>query len=101
MKAQTEGFEVLIGVAALIFAVALAYIVLSGGGVKSELPEGQPEEKFCKDDDSCKGDDNGERCMQIRTSKGLQQPFCGCVTDEDCKSEVCGAENVCVPVSPD
>lgn len=95
MKAQTEGFEILIGLAALIFVAAVAFVIFSGGSVKSELPKGQEEVKLCQNDDDCTGNANGNRCMQIRTAKGLEDPFCGCLTNKDCKSGIECTDNIC------
>ncbi len=95
-----KGFEwsIYLMVAVILFTIA---VLIFWSALQGESPpEAQPveiEKKSCRSNVDCKNDLDGARCLVIYPE--TLEPFCGCLTNEDCenrRSGVCGPENKCI-----
>lgn len=53
----------------------------------------EQEIKICKTDNDCLNSEDGTRCLMVYP--GDFEPFCGCMTNNDCISGSCGPNNKC------
>jgi hypothetical protein len=51
------------------------------------------EKQGCDTDTDCLGNPNGSKCLQVWP--GDINPFCGCISNNDCGVGVCGTNNKC------
>jgi len=54
----------------------------------------EQEIKICKTDNDCLNNKDGTKCLTVYP--GDFTPFCGCMTNNDCISGICGPDNKCI-----
>jgi hypothetical protein len=95
MKRGTANWvtQVMGGVILLIF-VALVVWGWMTGAVKGSSAEPEKEtQSVCRANDDCQLNKNGTQCIIVYPGDFLR--FCGCLSNSDCISGICGSNNRC------
>jgi len=91
-KGSEQAVALLLALIFGVFAVALFWFAF--GTTSSPPPPEKPPETSCRIDDDCAGNPDGLKCLQLYP--GDFEPFCGCITNDDCINDrLCGPENKC------
>ena len=92
-----KGFEwsisLMLAVILLVFSVAIFWNAIAGKTTASASPTTIPKQG-CDTDTDCLGNPNGLKCLQVWP--GDINPFCGCISNNDCGVGVCGTNNKCI-----
>jgi hypothetical protein len=86
---------ILVAFVFMILFVSLMVASISGKPSPYQNTTKPEEKKYCKIDEDCLKDDkeNGKKCLLVYPGDFI--PFCGCLTNEDCKVGNCGSSNKC------
>jgi len=87
--------NLLVAVILLIVIVALFWAGINSTGTPPQSDFQSSTVGQCSNDQDCTDNKNGTICIQIGDFQSDLKTFCGCLTNQNCKSGVCGEDNKC------